>query len=411
MPTPQEALPPIPRGPVDGGGPVDGRDSAGGPRVPQLRTHSLHAVRAVGALLVVLAHVAGGRGFEGKVFGPGASPWDALHAATVGVGVDVFLTLSGFFLVLTAAGPRLGERSVGVSLWRRLVRVLPLYWLATTGVLAIALLAPGQVNGGQEVPPDVLASYLLVPQAGLPLLLVGWTLTYVVGFYLVFHLGLLTRSSRGLWTVLAAWGVLVVVVHVVLQFRPEGTGSAGLQTLGTLYNLYPLAGAALAQVLLAGWRRGAVPALVAGAAVLVAVGVLRQTPWAWTQSSELRLFGVCLAVCALLYGLVRLEQDRGWRAPRPLAAVATSSYSLYLVHVPLLGVLALVGARLPLPDTTPARIVVILVAVLVCVAAARLVHRFVEAPLTRYLTALVPRTRASAGARRDREPALESTRP
>ena len=398
MPAPLDPVPPTPRGPVGDAGPAAAR-----PRVPQLRTHSLHAVRAVGALLVVLAHVAGGKGFEGKVFGPGAGPWDGLHAATVGIGVDVFLTLSGFFLVLTAAGPRFGERPVGVSMWRRLVRVLPLYWLATTGVLAIALVAPGQVNGGQEVPPDVLASYLLLPQSGLPLLLVGWTLTYVVGFYLVFHLGLLTRSRRGLWTVLAGWGALVVVVNVVLRLLPEGTGGAGLQALGTLFNLYPLAGAALAQALLAGWRRRAVPALVTGAVVLLAVGLVRQTSWSWTTSSELRLFGVCLAVCALLYGLVSLEQDRGWRTPRPLAAVATSSYSLYLVHVPLLGVLALVGARLPLPDTTLARVLAVLAAVLVCVAAGRLVHRFLEAPLTRHLTALVPRTGSSGAARRDRE--------
>lgn len=388
MPAPLDLHPPVPGGPP-------GRSENGAPSrpssAPQLRTHTLHGVRAVGALLVVLAHVAGGKVFEGKVFGPGSSPWDALHAATEGVGVDVFLTLSGFFLVLTAAGPRFGERPVAVSLWRRLVRVLPLYWLATTAVLAITLLLPGQVNGDQAVPPDVLASYLLLPQEGLPLLLVGWTLTYVVGFYLVFHLGLATGSQRGLWTVLAGWGTLVVVVHVVLGVVPAGTGGPALQALGTLFNLYPLAGAGLAQALLAGRRAHGLRSLLVGSGVLLAVGLLRQTAWTWPHSSEVRLFGVCLAVCAVLHGLVSLEQERGWRTPRPLAAVARWSYSLYLVHVPLLGVLAVVGARLRLPDEVAARVVVVPVVVLVCVAVAAGVHRWVEAPLTRALTARPPR--------------------
>lgn len=408
MPAPLDAVPPSPREPVGG---RDDRPAVHR-RTPQLHTHTLHGVRAVGALLVVFAHVAGGVGFEGKVFGPGPSPWDALHAATVGIGVDVFLTLSGFFLVLTAAGPRFGDRSVPVSLWRRLVRVLPLYWLATTAVLAITLIAPGQVNGGQDVPPDVLASYLLWPQAGLPLLLVGWTLTYVVAFYLVFHLGLLTRSSRGLWTVLLGWGALVVAVNTVLRLVPEGTGGPALQALGTLFNLYPLLGAALAQALLAGWRRRGALSLLVGAAALLAIGLLRQTSGTWTHSSEFRLLGVCLAVCALLFGLVVLEQRRGWRTPRALAHVATSSYSLYLVHVPLLGVLALVAARLPLPDTVPVRVLTVLAALLVCVGVAGLVHRFVEAPVTRWLTARFPRPGADARLRttRGREPALQSAR-
>ncbi len=355
----------------------------------RLSTHCLHGVRAVGALLVVLAHLTGPRGFEGKVFGgPGA--FDALHDATVGVGVDVFLTLSGFLLVLTAAGPRLGERSAGASLWRRLVRVLPLYWLATTGVLAIHLLLPGAVNSSQEQPPDVLASYLLLPQQGLPLLLVGWTLTHVVGFYLVFHAGLLTGSARGLWTVLGAWAAVVTAAAVAVLLAPPGAAGPWLVALGSPHNLQPLLGAALAQALLAGWRRRGGLALVTGAVLLLALTGARLLPVPGTTSGAYRLLGVTTAVLLLLYGLLALEQSHRRRTPRPLLPVAASSYSLYLVHVPLVGALAVVAGRLPLPTATPVRVGVVLLVLLACLGLARLVHRFVEQPLVAALTERLP---------------------
>jgi exopolysaccharide production protein ExoZ len=356
----------------------------------RLSTHSVHAVRAIAAALVVMAHLTGPTGFEGKVFGAGPGAWDWLHDSTVGIGVDVFLTLTGFFLVLTAAGPRMGRRPVGVSLWRRLVRILPLYWLATLGVLAITLVLPEEVNGSQEHAPDVLSSFLLLPQQGLPLLLVGWTLTHIVVFQLVFHLGLLTRSTRGLWTVLAAWAVLVLAVNVALRVLPEGTGGPWLAALGSLFNLQPLLGAALAQLLLAGARRFGTLALVTGALALVVLVAARLVPVPGATSADYRFFGTTVAVCVFLYGLVVLEQRRGWRSPRPLASVATSSYSLYLVHVPFIGALAVVVARVGLPGSTPVRVLVVLAALAACVALAHLVHRWVEAPMTTWLGAHVP---------------------
>ncbi|WP_432510399.1 acyltransferase family protein [Kineococcus sp. SYSU DK001] len=361
-----------------------------GSRPRRVSTHSVHAVRALAAVLVVVAHLTGPVGFEGKVFGGGPGAFGWLREATVGVGVDVFLVLSGFFLVLTTAGLRRGERGVGRSLGRRLVRILPLYWLATLGVLAITVVLPGEVNGSQEHAPDVLASFLLLPQPGLPLLLVGWTLTHIVAFALVFHLGLLTRSTRGLWTVLTVWAVVVAAVDVVLRVSPEGTGGPALGTLGSLFNLAPLLGAVLAQLLLSGARAGGAAALVVGSLALVVLTGLRLVPGLrgadWVTGQDYRFFGTTLAACVFLYGLVVLEQRRGWRSPRFLTSVATSSYSLYLVHVPLLGAAAVVVARFGLPDAVPARVLFVLLTLAACLGFAHLVNRWVEVPVTRWIS-------------------------
>jgi exopolysaccharide production protein ExoZ len=71
---------------------------------------------------------------------------------------------------------------------RRLVRIVPLYWLATTGL--VLLLAP---FAGTKA---VIASLLFwpYPAGGAPLLNVGWTLNIEMFFYLVFRVTLLAKS-------------------------------------------------------------------------------------------------------------------------------------------------------------------------------------------------------------------------
>ncbi|GAA4969665.1 acyltransferase [Kineococcus glutinatus] len=348
------------------------------PPTHALSTHAVHGLRAVAAVLVVCMHLTGAVGFEGKVFGadePRALDW--LRTAGAGIGVDAFFTISGFFMLLTTCS-RPGRVRVRRTLWRRLVRVLPLYWLVTTGVLAIHLVAPGAVNGSQEHPPDVVSSYLLLPQAGLPLLLVGWTLTHIVVFYGVFCLGLLTRSRAGLWAVLGGWSAFVLTVHLLAG----DSTSPFVRFLGDLLNLEFVLGAAVAQALLAGWRRFGGLALGVGAGALLVLAGLRLVPVAGSDGLGYRVFGVAVAVALLLYGVVAREQVTGWRTPGWLLGVATASYSLYLVHVPLLGAMAVVAARLPLPHAVPVRVAVVLLALLACVVAARLTHRWVERPLT-----------------------------
>ena len=77
---------------------------------------------------------------------------------------------------------------------RRLKRIYPIYWVVSLLVLAVFLVRPEFVNSHSAHPPDVLASFLLLPQAGLPLLAVGWTLTYEMYFYILFGLALLCRA-------------------------------------------------------------------------------------------------------------------------------------------------------------------------------------------------------------------------
>jgi peptidoglycan/LPS O-acetylase OafA/YrhL len=174
---------------------------------------TLNAARGIGAIMVVGTHAAynSGQILRGWTGGP---------LARLDFGVAIFFVLSGFLLSRpTFLAVARGERHPAVHhyLWKRALRVLPLYWLI---VVVALVLDPANKNLGL----DVWVRQLTLTQLYFPSLLPQsltqmWSLCTEVVFYLLLPLmcWVLTRSPgrRGLhlrtvWVraaVLAALGV------------------------------------------------------------------------------------------------------------------------------------------------------------------------------------------------------------
>jgi exopolysaccharide production protein ExoZ len=83
---------------------------------------------------------------------------------------------------------------------RRVIRIVPMYWLATTVKLVVMVLAGEFVLHARLSPLDTVMSYLFLPTRNsdgnvFPLLGVGWTLNFEMLFYLLFALALSLRAS------------------------------------------------------------------------------------------------------------------------------------------------------------------------------------------------------------------------
>ena len=162
------------------------------------RYDGVQVLRCVAAGLVVTTHATF---YAGERLGAGDVLWDG------GVkGVDIFFVISGFVMMLAAR--RLGDAPD--AWWRflvqRVVRVGPLYWIATTAKLAVLMLASRYVLHAAIDWTSVAKSYLFLPSRNVdgriePLLGVGWTLTYEMFFYALFTLALWLRA--GLLTAMA----------------------------------------------------------------------------------------------------------------------------------------------------------------------------------------------------------------
>jgi len=156
---------------------------------------TLNALRAIGAIMVVLTHAA----FNTGRINHG---WSGAVLARFDFGVTLFFILSGFLLSrpwFLAAALDEHRPSTRHYLWKRALRILPLYWVV---VVAALLLDP--VNDDADAVDWVtnltftqLYTHGLLPSS----LTQMWSLCTEVAFYVVLPLlcvALIGRPGRGL---------------------------------------------------------------------------------------------------------------------------------------------------------------------------------------------------------------------
>ncbi|GAA4759090.1 acyltransferase [Nocardioides endophyticus] len=165
---------------------------------------ALNAVRAIGAIMVVLTHAA----FNTGQINQG---WVGAALARLDFGVTLFFVLSGFLLsrpwFLTVALDRPAPSSRHY-LWKRALRILPLYWVVV--VIALTLDPANDGAGWQVWLTNLTFTQLYVPELLPSSLTQMWSLCTEVAFYLVLPLlcWWLTWQPRGVGHVLDAGSVL-----------------------------------------------------------------------------------------------------------------------------------------------------------------------------------------------------------
>jgi len=320
-------------------------DLAEGLRDRRTYLQELDCIRGLAILLVFLFHAWGLSGLQV----PGNPTPGIGFIAGGNTGVTLFFVLSGFLLSLPwlrhAADPGQPKPLLGAYFKARALRIVPLYyvallitWLLTGDTATITRAALFQFVGFQAFPYSV----------------VWWTLVTEIQFYLLLPLGMLlwTAGPRGrlccivlLLTWAAAYTALVVVGEM-----------AGGKTFLLSKSLFARAPAFLIGIAAAAaWLRLAdAPVLrqrsrlVAGlslALLLLALALLERILLAVTQmakgaaevswhlhhSYEAALWAVVI-LCLLLGQL----PAKRLLVNNALAVVGKLSYSLYLLHVPVL---------------------------------------------------------------------------
>jgi exopolysaccharide production protein ExoZ len=287
-------------------------------------------------------------------------------------GVDLFFVISGFIMVVTTAKKPV---SAWFFLLRRIVRVVPLYWLLTLSVVALGVVAPQLLRSTDISAPHVVQSLLFIPHPSpshsgtlWPLLVPGWTLNYEMFFYLLFALTLLI-DLRFRFKALAVLLVALVVCGQLFEL----SSAPALFTYTNPLLLEFLVGAVLGQ--LCGTGRYIRSAWGVALCMLIGFALLfwRSAPYAPVA----QIVGSGLVVAGALS-----PRLREWRN-RPMLALGDASYSIYLTHLFALGLLRWVWTQLALPQTGLAYGWLFMLAAIVFASLVGcLVHRALEQPLT-----------------------------
>jgi exopolysaccharide production protein ExoZ len=181
-----------------------------------MKIHFLQALRAIAAWLVVADHA-----LLDVTHGDPGNPATAVAWAMGGIGVYVFFVISGFIMV-QISWDDFGRSGASVSfLQRRIIRIVPLYWLAT--LAAFAFHKVSATHGAHAGWSELLRSLLFIPyrddvDGWTPVLAQGWTLNYEMFFYLIFAAAIALPRQVA---VPATAGVLIAFT-LVGSFLPEG---------------------------------------------------------------------------------------------------------------------------------------------------------------------------------------------
>lgn len=169
------------------------------------KIYAVQAFRGLAALMVVAFH---GLSIQEKYL-PGSMFLPQIFNLGQ-TGVDLFFVISGFVMVVVSQSKVYSTGGVAAFLRNRMLRIYPTYWVYYFLLLVVFLSVPGIINSSQGGEVDLVKSFFLVPNEKLPLLLVAWTLTHELWFYIVFA-GLLLLRNRMRLLGLGLWLAVIIL--------------------------------------------------------------------------------------------------------------------------------------------------------------------------------------------------------
>jgi peptidoglycan/LPS O-acetylase OafA/YrhL len=315
------------------------------------RLLGLDGIRGLAALYVVVHHTYL-PSFPGYPRATG--PWWTAWLIYGRFAVDIFIVLSGFSLAVAAARAGWRLESKAEFARRRAWRILPPYWAALILSLVVAWLFVPQPGAGTPTGWSVLDYGLLlqdtvnVPSPNRAF----WTIAVEAQLYLVFPLLLLLVRRGGaalmlglVALVVGTFGVLAPAVGwadtILIRDAPElavlfaaGIVASGIVTASPRVRAWP-------------WPWLALAAAVPVAATIIATGTV------WTLN---HLFWIDIALAPAI-GCLLAAVATGRPEPlvpvldsAPLRRLGSFSYSLYLVHAPIVSLVyrEIVVGRVPI---------------------------------------------------------------
>jgi peptidoglycan/LPS O-acetylase OafA/YrhL len=295
----------------------------------------LDTLRALAALAVLLAHMLselspGFQRFRFGLFDPGS------------FGVTIFFICSGFIIQPSIErSPSLG------SFWRRrFYRLFPLYWcsvLITAAVITLGLARPSELLA--DATPSTLLANLTMLQSlfGAPhLQIVYWSLTFELIFYLVVTLFVAARIGRYSAVITAGLIGMTLIVEVLSPLL--GGPRVPLNMCGFLVIMFS---GVLFQRVSQGQVgvRAALGLTLAGLAVNIAAALVDSLVRSGGLWQNLYLVTAWAGAHAVFVGAYFLRGSPALALPS-LLFVGRVSYSLYLLHLPIILVIPALGGPL-----------------------------------------------------------------
>ena len=354
-----------------------------------LKLPNIQILRAVAALAVVFYH----DGIESTSICNNSGLPCSYDFWVGAFGVPLFFIISGFIMVMTTWNS-FGQTGAPLDfIKRRIIRIVPLYWLVTSVAVVGIIISPSMLNVPVLDPLYIFGSYLFWPVTrvnGLvrPIANLGWTLNIEMMFYTVFTVALLFNRARGLILTMGFLAGMSVFQAMGLFGKAGTLQSTPLNFWADPIILNFIMGMVIAVVYRKGLRLNMSENALLIAIAIVGImlvgnfsGMLNALPEDHMINRVTAMIPMLCLVAAATIGPQLDSTKLIWRAG---LLVGDASYSLYLIHPFILRPLAklwakFIGTSLPVWSFT-------VLGVVVALAAGLTLYALVERPLTQYFS-------------------------
>ncbi len=293
-------------------------------------------------------------------------------------GVPLFFVISGFVIVLSSRkliNDKDGWRKYAL---KRIIRIVPLYWLLTTYKIAIMIFSAGLILHSNIDFSTILKSYFFIPSLNIdgeirPILGVGWTLNFEMFFYLLFTIALFLRLN----TIIFSGSIMIILTFLSFFKTPAWPVALNFYADPIVMNfVFGMISAVLIT------KNFKVPKSLAIILILINLTYLFSPLQYHLEFIHLNpLLPNILAPFAIVYLSAQIEKHSHVHIHNIILFFGAASYSLYLIH-PVIA---------PLSPTFLKKIGLIspFLSVALCIilalTAAALAYSYCEKPLTKFL--------------------------
>ena len=293
-------------------------------------------------------------------------------------GVSLFFVISGFVMIISSEHLIHTANGWKIFAVKRLIRIVPVYWLITACKLLLMLVAAGFVYHAQLDVWLILKSFFFIPALNVdrefrPVYGVGWTLNLELFFYLLFALSLALKIRP-----IPFLAFIFIPLAILSYYKTPGWLAIGFYAEPLVLNF--LYGMMAAKLIVKGKK---IPAILS--ILLIVLGLLYLfIPGIdlFGDGYEARTLTAGAASFFVIYSGASIDRLFKAKVPAWLIYLGGASYSLYLVHpgiAPLIPtILDKINLKIPFLSVA--------LSVMVATIAGVVFYSYLEKPITKLLT-------------------------
>ncbi|MCG3686178.1 acyltransferase family protein [Aliarcobacter butzleri] len=339
---------------------------------------SLQIGRAFAAVLVLLFHLGGIMSSE-RYFGISEFYIPFSFGSS---GVEFFFVLSGFIIYNAHKNDLSQPSKIYSYIKKRFIRIFPTYWIVFIIVYILALFS----SSSDVLPKDIVIivkSLLLFPQdvnivggTGAPVVAVAWSLQYEIIFYIFFAFLILNKFTFFIFLLLflflqiTYYGIIspfpinfFLSHYIILFFMGIIVSKISEYSLKSIFIKY---------IGFIGFTLYIVTAF--------------DTMLQYDLLKEYRIICYGIASSLIILFIVRIEiEGYNFKKFKKLNLLGNASYSLYLLHYPIMVVIAKIFVILDLVSyEISTAIIAFLIIFFICIIVSIIFHLKIEIPIIKF---------------------------